>query len=144
MRTVALIVALLAGCASAPSTSPKIERLAEGAAGPIAPARSKPATLDEVVELSRSGTPPQTIIQILRDSRATYALTAEEGQKLAGRGVSPEVIAYLRGAESRVVRRVPAAYPYYAYPYPYGYYGYPYASAWHPGVGVHFGIGRRW
>jgi hypothetical protein len=137
MRAIVL-AAMLAGCAAAPAPS-VIERLPEGAAGPIAPARTRPVTLDEVVELARSGTPPQTIVQILRDSRATYALSAEEGRKLAARGVPAEVISHLRGIE----QRPPRPYAYYPHPYfAHPYFGYPYP--YYPWSGIHLGIGRRW
>ena len=166
MRAVVL-AALLAGCATAP-TPPVIERLPEGAAGTIAPARYNPLTLDEVVELSRMGTPPNTLIQMLRDSRTAYALTAGEGEKLAARGVPDEVIAYMRGSERQAPQpygyypysSYASPYPYYGNPYPYRAYpyrAYPYWSAYpylavplypwsgvHFGVGINFGIGRRW
>lgn len=141
---------LLAGCATAPPGPPAIQRLPEGSAGPIAPARTKQMTLDEVVAMARDGTPSNFIIQTLRDTRASYALSAGEGQSLAERGVPAEVVAYLRGGDARPARR-PRAYdypPYYAsavYPYGWGYpgWGYPYGP-WHPGTSLYFGLGRRW
>ena len=151
--TVCLFALAWAGCATLPPSAPQIDRLPEGAAGRIAPPRLKPVSLDEVVEMARTGAPSNVIIQTLRDTRANYLLTAQEGQSLARRGVPPEVIAYLRGQEEVT----PAwsrshddpyygpdyGYPYYA-PYyaPYGW-GHPYGP-WYPGTGVYFGFGRRW
>jgi hypothetical protein len=147
---------LFAGCASVAPSAPRIDRLPEGSAGPLAPARTGPLSLDEVVALSRDGTPPQTVIQMLRDSRATYALSAEEAQKLTSRGVSPEVVAFLRGPDVYAAQHRPAyvaPYPVYPYPYYYGapYYGlgygelgyrYPYRT--YPRGSIYFGFGRRW
>jgi hypothetical protein len=53
-RSTILLAAALAGCATTPAWPPQIERLPEGAAGPIAPAKAGPVTLDEVAGMARS------------------------------------------------------------------------------------------
>ena len=117
--------------------------------------KSGPLTLDEVVELARSETPSGVIIQKLRDSRSTYAISAEQAGSLASRGVREDVIAYLRYGEAGIAPKAdplaPYAYEYphhfpYDYPYHYPYYWRPYGlyGPVYPRSGVFFGFGRRW
>jgi hypothetical protein len=57
-RPTVLLAAALAGCAMTPAWPPQIERLPEGAAGPIAPAKAGPVILDEVAEMAQRPSPP--------------------------------------------------------------------------------------
>lgn len=147
---VCLSLLLLGACAAPGPQPPQIDRLPQSAAGPLAPPRTAPLTLEEVVSMARSESPSNVIIQTLRDTRASYAISADEAQSLARRGVPADVVAYLRGIEPAPVTRVlidPYDYPYYP-PYywphyaPYGW-AYPYGP-WYPGTGLYFGFGRRW
>ena len=135
----------LAGCVAVQPAPPLIERLPEGAAEMSAPAIATPLSLANVVAMARSGTPPNVIIQSLRDSRAAYAISAAQAGDLSRQGVPYEVIDYLRYGG-----RVPlAAYSYPAYaPYVFmpGYYyptrgfgGYPR----HRASGLHLRFGFR-
>jgi hypothetical protein len=151
LRAIACLCFLLLGaCAATGPQPPQIDRLPQGAAGPLAPPRTAPLSLDEVVSMARSETPSNVIIQTLRDTRASYAISAEEAQSLTRRGVPPDVVAYLRGMEPRPARRAvidPYDYPYYPpyyrpYAAPYGW-AYPYGPRY-PGTGLYFGFGRRW
>jgi hypothetical protein len=148
-------IPLVATCAATPPVASQIDRLPQGAAGTIAPPRSTPISLEELVQMAREGTPSNVIIQTLRDTRATYALTAQEAQALAGRGVPPDVIAHLRGEDperwagshAHDPYDVPY-YPAYGWGYPYGWshpysWSHPYGP-WYPGTGLYFGFGRRW
>lgn len=104
---------LLSACVSAPPMPPRIERLPEGAAGPIVPAVERPLSLTQVADMARGGTPANVIIQSLRDSRATYAIGSAEASELSRQGVPYEVIEYLRWGE-----RWPAPWATNPYPYP--------------------------
>jgi hypothetical protein len=158
MRLILAFGSLLAlcGCMSAPPMPPRIERLPEGAAGPIA--KPTAPTLDEIVRMAREGTPSGVIVQKLRDARASYAISAEQEARLAAQGVSPDVIGYLRyGDAVPALQPAPMVWPgpYYGpylYPYPYGAYsGYRRSYGWYgpygpayPRSGFYFGFGRRW
>ena len=95
------LVILLSACVSAPPMPPRIERLPEGAAGPIVPAVARPLSLTQVADMARGGTPANVIIQSLRDSRATYAIGSAEASELSRQGVPYEAIEYLRWGERR-------------------------------------------
>jgi hypothetical protein len=101
---------------------PRIERLPEGAAGPVAPARTGPKSLAEIVAMARSGTSANVIIQTLRESPVNYALSASEASDLARQGVPQEVIDYLLRREPRA-----PATPVYS-----GYSAYPAYPAYAP------------
>ena len=107
----------LSACAGVQPVVPRIERLPEGAAGAFAPAIARPLSLTEVVDMARGNTPSKVIIQLLRDSRATYAASSAEANELSRQGVPYEVIDYLRFGE---LRHAPLA----VYPYSYLYPGY--------------------
>lgn len=140
-------LAALAGCAAAPR-APLIERLPEGAAGPIAPPKAGPLSLEEVVEMARAGTPSNVIVQKLRDSRSSYAITASDASVLAARGVPAEVIDYLRrGDRPRLSRiRPDPLYGHRYWPLYWVYYpGYGYSAGHgHYGIGFTWGYTRRW
>ena len=59
-------------------------------------AQPKPMPIDEVVNLSKSGTPPPLIIQRIRESRTTYALRGADFAKLKADGVPDAVLDYLQ------------------------------------------------
>ena len=119
--TLALVLAV-SGCATVEPRTPRIERLPEGAAGPIAPAASRPLSLAQVVEMARANTPANVIVQSLRDSRATYSISVAEAGDLAAKGVPDEVIEYLRRGDLRPVLAYPP--PRYGPYYPVPAYGY--------------------
>ncbi len=107
-----MMMAFLAGCAST--------RLA----------RPVPPTLDEIVAMSKAGTPADEIIKKLQESRAYYPLTASEITDLHDRGVSDPVLDYIHRVHLREVREDEASRSYYRndwYLRPYfffGHYGY--------------------
>jgi hypothetical protein len=59
-------------------------------------AQRKPMPIDEVVSLSKSGTPPPLIVQRIRESRTTYALRGADFAKLKADGVPDPVLDYLQ------------------------------------------------
>ncbi len=94
--------------------------------------RPKPPTLDEIVALSKEGTPPADIIKRIEDSDAVYALSATDIVKLHEQGVADEVLDRIQKDYLEEIRRDEAfrAYSYYGWYYhpfgPYNYYPYPY------------------
>jgi hypothetical protein len=55
-----------------------------------------PVPIAEIVSLSRSGAPPASIIQRIRESRTTYALRGADFAKLKADGVPDAVLDYLQ------------------------------------------------
>lgn len=142
-----LALAVLVGCATSQAWPPRVDRLPENAAGPIAPVKPGPLAPGEIVALAREGTPSGLIIQKLRDSSTPHAISEAEAASFASQGVPADVIAYLRYGEQGIAPPVPvyvpAPYPYYGYgPYrPYGFYS---PGRYGPGSHVFFGFGQRW
>lgn len=68
------------------------------ASGSLAAARTPhdPLPIAEVVELSKSGTPQQQVIQHIRESRTTYQLRGSDFVKLKGAGVPDPVLDFLQ------------------------------------------------
>jgi hypothetical protein len=110
---------------------------AVGGCASLGAPRPKPPTLDEIVEMSKAGTPPEEIIKRLEDSYAVYRLSAADVVKLHEQGVSDKVLDYMHEEELREIRRDEAfrAYHYYGWPYYWGPY-----NAWPPPHYRH----RRW
>jgi len=149
----------LCGCAGVQPQPPRIERLPDGAAGPIVPATPRPLGMAQVAEMARGGSPANVIVQALRDSRASYAISSAEANDLSRQGVPYEVIEYLRFGERQpvvVYVQPPSHVHSYVHPYPYAAYA-PlvvvpgiYYSRWgfgrhprHPAAGVHLRFGFR-
>lgn len=117
----------LSACVAVQPLPPRIERLPEGAAGPVAPSPAGPRTLADIVEMARTGTPANVIIQTLRETPTRYALTTAEANDLSRQGVPREVIDYLLHGEPRAAAApVYPAYPVYPAHPPYPLYA-PYA-----------------
>ncbi len=120
MRTSVILLAalLLSGCASLK---------------PLPPA----PTVDEVVQMSQSKTPPEEIIRRMRESRALYRLSGSQLADLKLRGVSEPVLDYMQKTQIDAERyeaylTAHDRYMFYGwpgygplwgpYPYPYRYY----------------------
>jgi hypothetical protein len=80
----ALLAVLLAGCAGMQ--------------------RPPPPSLEEVVQMSKAGTPAEDIIRRLQDSRAVYPLTGSQIAKLHEQGVPDTVLDYMQTAYMDRVR----------------------------------------
>ena len=78
-------VALLAGCAGMD--------------------RHPPPTLEQVVEMSRAGTPADEIIRELQKTRAVYPLTGSQIARLHDQGVADPVLDYLQNVYAESIRR---------------------------------------
>jgi len=87
--------------------------------------RKPPPTVEQIVQMSQTGVPPESIIQEIRDSGALYRLPASELVKLKAQGVSDAVLDYMQQTYLEDERR--RAYYYQAGPYwgPYGWWGPP-------------------
>ncbi len=61
-------------------------------------AAGQPLPIAEVVKLSKSGTPPEQVIQRIKSSRTTFALRGSDFAKLKAAGVPDPVLDYLQQA----------------------------------------------
>lgn len=96
-----------------------------------------PLTAQEIIELTKSGESPESIIQKIDESRTFYGLDAENIIKLYEQGVDKAVIEHMRKTRERVYRGrsyyygSPYHYPhYYHYPYPYFGFGFSGGYCW--------------
>jgi hypothetical protein len=55
-----------------------------------------PVTIGEVIQMSKAGTPAETIITKMRDSNAMYPLTAAQLAELHDIGVADRVLDYMQ------------------------------------------------
>ena len=58
--------------------------------------RRPPPSLDQVIEMSKAGTPPEEIIRELQETRAVYPLTGSQIAKLHEQGVPDTVLDYMQ------------------------------------------------
>jgi hypothetical protein len=100
-----LLLAFAAGCAS------------------VGQPRLKPPTLDQLAEMSKSGTPAQEIIKRIDDSGAIYRLSASDLVKLHDQGVPDEVLDHIHRDYLDDVRRDEAyrSYHYFGWYVPWGF-----------------------
>lgn len=111
------VLALLAGCASAPSRPP--------------------VTLERVVELTRQGTPPEQIVAEMRDAGTVYRLSGSQLARLRDQGVADQVLDYMQDTYLSEMEQRGRMYSYdpywwgpYGGPYPYWAWGGPYPYYW--------------
>lgn len=85
VAAIAFLLALLVGCAGME--------------------RRQPPSLDQVVEMSKAGTPPEEIIRELQATHAVYPLTGSQIARLHEQGVPDTVLDYMQNVYMDRVRR---------------------------------------
>lgn len=80
----AMLLALLGGCAGMD--------------------RKPPPSLEQIVEMSKAGRPPEEIVRELQETRAVYPLTGSQIAKLHEQGVPDSVLDYMQNAYMDRVR----------------------------------------
>lgn len=71
---------------------------------PVGPPPS-PVTVKEIVEMTKAGIPPETIINTIQQSQTVYRLQASQLVQLKEMGVSDEVINYMQQTYIDAVRQ---------------------------------------
>lgn len=66
--------------------------------------RRPPPSLDQIVEMSKAGKPPEEIVRELQETRAVYPLTGSQIAKLHEQGVPDSVLDYMQNAYMDRVR----------------------------------------
>ena len=104
----------------------------------MGPARPAPPTLNEIVAMSKAGTPAEDIIKTLKESRAVYAMSAADITSLHDKGVPDSVLDYMHKVYLREVREDEAERAYHHFGWyfsPFGYYGgYSHHRRWRGGL----------
>jgi hypothetical protein len=77
------------------------------ASAPWPPRHGHPVHVSEVVALSQHGVPPDQIIAKMNRSGLVYHLSDAEYVELRKRGVTPQVIAYMRSTYEQAVAKFP-------------------------------------
>ena len=67
--------------------------------------RPHPVTVGQVIQMSEGGTPPETIVQIMRDSGTIYPLSAAQLAQLHDLGVADPVLDYMQQTYIAAERR---------------------------------------
>lgn len=84
IMVLAMLLALLGGCAGMQ--------------------RRPPPSLEQIVEMSKAGKPPEEIVRELQETRAVYPLTGSQIAKLHEQGVPDSVLDYMQNAYMERVR----------------------------------------
>jgi hypothetical protein len=63
-----------------------------------------PVTVGDVIHMSKTGVPAETILDHMRESQAVYRLTASQLAQLRGQGVADQVVDYMRQTSLYAVR----------------------------------------
>lgn len=98
------LLLLLGGCATTAVQQPQIDRISPEELERIMPKPAPNLSLDEIVRLSKAGTPPQQIIDQIKATNSRYDLTPSESVDLSKRGVSAEVLDYIHKAHEQAIR----------------------------------------
>ncbi len=91
---------VVTGCATAPQGA-RVERLTPEQLAALKPVPNPTVSLEEIVTLSRTGTPPATIIERLASTGTWHALSPQQIIELNQQGVDRSVIDHLAAAEER-------------------------------------------
>lgn len=97
-------VLVLAGCATTARQEPQIERISPEELERIMPKPAPNLTLDEIVKMSRAGTPASEIIGKIKATNSRYDLSPSESLNLSKQGVSAEVLDYIHKAHEQAIR----------------------------------------
>jgi hypothetical protein len=100
-----MIVSLwLVGCATTQPQEPQIKRISAEELERVMPKPVPNLSLDEVVALSKAGTPADVIIEKIKASNSRYDLSPSEAVDLSKRGVDSKVLDYIYQAREQALR----------------------------------------
>ena len=94
----------LSGCATNPAQEPQIQRISPEALESIMPKPVPNLALDEIVKLSKAGTPPEQIIEKINASNSRYDLTPSQAVELSKQGVNARVLDYIYASREQALR----------------------------------------
>lgn len=98
------VLILLTGCATTQTQEPAIQRISEEELERIMPKPVPNLTLEEIVQLSKSGVPDDEIIQKIQETHSQYDLTPSQSLDLSKQGVSPKVLDHIHTSREQLLR----------------------------------------
>lgn len=102
-----ILMSFLAGCATdgkQAGGSPQIDRISADDLERIMPQPQAVLSLDEIVSLSKQGLGYEQIIQKIKESDSSYALTPSQSVDLSHRGVDKKVLDYIHTSRELALR----------------------------------------
>ncbi|HEY8353391.1 MAG TPA: hypothetical protein VIK69_00060 [Methylophilaceae bacterium] len=96
--------ALASGCATTAYQEPQIQRISAEELAQLMPPPVATLSLDEIVALTKAGTPPDDIIARIRDSGSQYELTPSQAVDLTRQGVDAKVLDYIHERREQALR----------------------------------------
>lgn len=105
-RWVLLLGVLVAGCATSPqqAAAPQIQRISAQELERLLPRPEPSLTYQDLVRLAREGATPETMIEQIRQSNSSYALTPSQALELGKQGVDAKVLDYMHAAREQAMR----------------------------------------
>lgn len=158
------LIALVSGCATTQYQEPQVERISPEELARLMPPPVATLSLDEIVTLSRNGTPADQIIAKIKETNSQYDLSASQVVVLSTQGVDTKVLDYIKESREQVLRdsmaeeinkrelanqkekeRLKREYQLRSESYYHPYFGYSYSPYWryHPYYGYGF-YGHGW
>ena len=98
------LLVVLTGCATTGQQEPQIKRISAEELERIMPKPVPNLSLDELVALSKANTPPEQIIQRIKDSNSSYDLSPSQSVALSKQGVDAKVLDYIYKQRDQVLR----------------------------------------
>lgn len=95
----AVMVAALTGCATQPPQPAQIDRISAEQLSALLPAPVASLTLEQVVELCKSGKTDAEVITAIEQSQSRYSLTASQVLDWHAKGISTGVLDYMQQAD---------------------------------------------
>lgn len=95
---------LLVGCATTQPQAPQVKRISPEELERIMPKPVPNLTLDEIVQLSKAGTPPEQIIEKIKATNSFYDLTPSQSLELSKKGVDAKVLDHIYKSHEQVLR----------------------------------------
>lgn len=103
---VAVVCALVAGCASNPQkeSAPQIQRISAEELEQLLPKPDPNLTYEELVRLSHEGVTAEALIEKIKQSNSSYELTPSQALELGRKGVDPKVLDFMHAQRELALR----------------------------------------
>lgn len=102
--TVIFILLTLSACATTQQQEPQVKRISPEELERIMPKPAPNVTLEEIVALSKQGTPADQIIEKIKASNSHYDLTPSQAVELSRQGVDAKVLDYIHQSRENALR----------------------------------------
>jgi hypothetical protein len=98
------LVVLVSGCATTQYREPQIERISAEELAQLMPPPVALLSLDEIVALSKQGTPAEEIIAKIKETNSQYDLSPSQVVVLSTQGVDAKVLDYIHESREQFLR----------------------------------------